>query len=471
MNDIDVQALRRIRCIFQCRCVLVAIFILGCGAADQLRTASGLPHTGCAGEYEATLTTFLSRSGAITSTLPPWDLPEATLEHLYETAKYQLETCWGHSGRYWQFRLPSLSNLLNGAPQTVFGVCSPSVCDHEDVVREVLPRFVISFLAVLNSIDDTLRILPELQKEAEIVELSHWSKLSLDFVIAGLGHCGTSSLHMNLDQHPGITFTSLDEELLPWELHQMSGGVETDTYRVLPHKVDIDTFNDKWGKGSTPRHRALGLCNPNIYKDGRVRRALAHVPNLKIILVTCDPVDRFEKYFFRFHHCQGQKEYEGRNQKEFAEQGCHESIQVALDDNEKLTVASDVIIGNHLQVLGSLFGPRLILFHQDSLADSPKELYSWLAGNLGVSPFPAATNFRHYNSRKGHRTDLCQNETLLEALRGRLEPEYKAIEEALQSTGMTVPVVLSSRRTRCHRADKELVETGPRCWDRECYVK
>lgn len=50
------------------------------------------------------------------------------------------------------------------------------------------------------------------EAQVEMSELSHWSKFQLDFIIAGLDNCGTTSLGRWLNQVDSIEFSRFGEE-------------------------------------------------------------------------------------------------------------------------------------------------------------------------------------------------------------------------------------------------------------------
>lgn len=50
------------------------------------------------------------------------------------------------------------------------------------------------------------------EPQLAVAELSHWSHFRLDFVIAGLDNCGTTSLGRWLQQLDDIEFSRLGEE-------------------------------------------------------------------------------------------------------------------------------------------------------------------------------------------------------------------------------------------------------------------
>merc|ERR1712187_765663 len=96
-------------------------------------------------------------------------------------------------------------------------------------------------------------------------------------------------------------------------------------------------------------------------------------------------------------------------------------------------------------------GPRLLLVHQQWLREEPRKLYNSLAAFLGAAPFAEEAVFHKYNSQRGPRTGICQNQSHVRTLRRRLSPEYRTLEQSFRFAGLSVPLDLAYRRTRCDR--------------------
>ena len=127
------------------------------------------------------------------------------------------------------------------------------------------------------------------EPQLAVAELSHWSHFRLDFVIAGLDNCGTTSLGRWLQQLDDIEFSRLGEE----------DDFFFENDRLLPFLSEVERFNSQWKS-----HRTLkGLRHPSLWAHLRVRMALARIPQLKVLLVVCDPLSRVDKAFWWYHIC------------------------------------------------------------------------------------------------------------------------------------------------------------------------
>ncbi|CAK8999217.1 unnamed protein product [Durusdinium trenchii] len=111
----------------------------------------------------------------------------------------------------------------------------------------------------------------------------------------------------------------------------------------------------------------------------------------------------------------------------------------------------------HLKVILEIFSTRrLLILHQASLRRTPRETYDHAARWLGArSGFSAAYRFRRRQYRLGHRTDLCHNVSLQEALKRRLVLEYGTFLWAISlQAGAGFPqreaqAELEEHRSRC----------------------
>merc|ERR1711971_355046 len=130
----------------------------------------------------------------------------------------------------------------------------------------------------------------------QLAELTGFDAINLDFVIAGVGICGTTSLKKNLALHPDIGFT-----------HNMdSFFFAVVQHRLLPTVEMVDQFNRHWSE-AVPRPRILGMWNPLLFGSALVRAALLRIPKLLVVMVVCDPVSRLEKYWFTHISCQARR--------------------------------------------------------------------------------------------------------------------------------------------------------------------
>jgi len=376
------------------------------------------------------------------------------LERSYHFADSQHFACTVNAGRYWRAamnvhvsQMVAWLNLQNessrfarseiwgqlgggGVPfeeMVVFrgGVCSPASCDQELVEVEVLPRYLGHFL--LPQLGGTVSFPLVGPGQFQALELASWSSLSLQFAIVGTARCGTTSLQRNLDQHPDIVFTQPEAEDDFFVAHDGS---------YLPSKIAVDDFNKRFVASDSGRSIILGFYNSLILDSPLQRMVLARIPNLTVILVVCDPIGQFEKTYYA--KCCGEENI-----------SCTCSMTPVLDDPETL---SNALAGHKLHEMRSLFGSRLIVIHQSALRVMPRQVYNALALNLGVQPFDPSMDFYQWNAHKGHRTDLCRNASLLQALQQHFEADYVALEGFFVDSGLTVPAELQLRATRCDRA-------------------
>lgn len=347
-------------------------------------------------------------------------------ELLLATASAQVEACWAHGGRYWDADV----RMLGSRNQSIrFGMCAPWECSDAQARQEIVPAH--------------LRQVPSLKFEhafglrSYLSELSHWSAMALDFAIVGIDNCGTTSLHRNLERHPNLAFTSSSED---WLFYQ---------YGVLPRRSKVEQVNAKVIAASSgqPR-RLLGLKNPTMWASPVARSALSTIKDLRVIVIVCDLMSRFEKYFWRYHYCRkGVKLSPGST--------CKPSIAAALEDPKLLEQGR---VSTHLREVASLFGPDALVLHQDDLRNTPHAAYSKLTKFLGVQPFPSDYAYGRYNSRKGHRTDLCRNESLQRRLKRVWSKDYATISTMLTAVGYPP----QHWKTRCERPD-ELADDGRSC--------
>eukprot|EP00928_Gymnodinium_smaydae_P086227 TRINITY_DN7014_c0_g1_i3.p1 TRINITY_DN7014_c0_g1~~TRINITY_DN7014_c0_g1_i3.p1 ORF type:complete len:502 (-),score=106.98 TRINITY_DN7014_c0_g1_i3:196-1701(-) len=464
----------------------------------------------CVDQYESRLESFALLSGVQTTFVPEEHRPAAFWEHLVNAtrralgsreqlldgvhstgywaealvsmAETQLFGCWIAGGRFWEVELPldafvaalprHVSELwiaTFGAPALLrSGFCAPSVCEASDVETIVVAKYLQWLLARILGVGD-VHVTP-LLGQAEARELSHWSKLSLDFVVAGLSSCGTTSLHRNLALHSELAFTTDDED-------NFFNRLSYPERKILPLKIKVDEFNHRRGMRLDQRERSviLGLCNPAIFQDQLARNTISRIPHLKVVIVVCDPLSRMEKLLFATRcarHAGGSQHLGGESVDGGSASADAKSCLTVLQEfaaaprtAEPPQWLAGSFVGSHLRELRRIFGPRLLVLHQEQLRLAPLETYANLAAELGASrSFPAGVDFRRYNSMKGPRTGMCSNMSLVHALQRRLGSDYNAIGQTLAESGVrTGPDLLF--RTRCHRKE-ELSERAPHCPNR-----
>lgn len=418
----------------------------------------------CIIEFEARLKEFLDFSGAPTtalvSNLVGQEPPDERVLQYFERVEMQAGFCWRTmGGRYWDVMVESTrymeSFMIAGTwchkckeefefrwkstPHQIFGgVCAPASCDEQQVVDRIIPRFIAHILMF----DVTLP--PPLPGDASAKELSHWSQLQLDFAIAGVNNCGTTSLLYNLGTHPGIAFSGSALKL-----------AEDDFFfrhnRLLPYRDEVETFNFQWLSHGSDRDKVKGMKHPGLFHNERVRLAMSRIPRLKVYVILCDPVSRLEKIFLNYHSCAKSGSTGGRGLP-LQTSGTARCFENAAAVAEEPLIRMRWEVGSKLLRLKELLGPGLRVMHQESLRKNGPHTYRSLAGQLGAGEFPNDVSFGRYNAQLGHRTNLCHNATLIIELQRLLSSEYDVFEELLLQEG-SLPQELLHRLTRCDRAE------------------
>jgi len=186
------------------------------------------------------------------------------------------------------------------------------------------------------------------------------------------------------------------------------------------------------------------------------------MPRVRVVVIVCDPLGLFEKNFFKtvwcHHDVAAAVRRHDKSGTRHPDAPCERSIAVALHQPGYL----DLGLVPHLQDLHEQLGQRALVFHQETLREHPKEVFDNVTSFIGITSFPPWFRYRRYNSRKGHRSDLCRNKSLAHALKWRLAPEYRAIEEALAAAGADITREVRRRKNRCDR-EEELDDRAPRC--------
>eukprot|EP00929_Paragymnodinium_shiwhaense_P000537 TRINITY_DN100782_c0_g1_i1.p1 TRINITY_DN100782_c0_g1~~TRINITY_DN100782_c0_g1_i1.p1 ORF type:complete len:487 (+),score=86.04 TRINITY_DN100782_c0_g1_i1:184-1644(+) len=393
---------------------------------------------------------------------------------LLKDVQRQLSACKEYGGRYWEVNVnvtlylemmtkTSMDALKEYCPSFFrtpsfrLSMCTPRICEGQTVATVLTQMEVTHRLCHADHF-----ILPEPRPhQVEAFELADWSELSLDFVIMGVQTCGTSSLWQNLAKHPEIGFT-----------HDLESDTDyffalTTQTRLLPTVEQVQDFNGQWTT-SRPRPPIVGLRHVVLMVYALQRMMVAQIPNLRAIVVVCEPLGRLEKYLHT--RCQNAlRESHGDAQTsadvvtEYCEQQYLPQLFHMPGSASWRDFMSTVFLAEHLQDLQTLLGERLIIFHQDQMKEeTSRTFYNDLAARLGAAtPFPDSVTFGRYNSVRGRRSGLCGNASLVQALKKTLEPDYRAIERALAVAGQGVPQGLLQRKTRCD--DSAALAEHPPC--------
>ena len=113
--------------------------------------------------------------------------------------------------------------------------------------------------------------------------------MELHFIIAGFSKCGTTTLYSLLSDHPDIfMLPAKDNGFLANPDYQQ----HWDKYESL---LDDVTAESVFGEANVP----YGGSGSEIISRQRI---LKHFPNIKLIFLARDPIDRIESSFREYHH-------------------------------------------------------------------------------------------------------------------------------------------------------------------------
>ncbi|CAE7687264.1 mpl1, partial [Symbiodinium sp. CCMP2456] len=346
------------------------------------------------------------------------------------------------------FHLSSLPKVLQN------NVCVPAGCSRQDIADSVLPLFYEAVLfrhwSATTAVARSRNLLLNVSRFVSIHEMGHWQDLHLDFAILGVDHCGTTSLHRHLSEHPSIVFSEEGEDWFFWNKAR----------RLLPHRSWISEFESRMAAaaaakrtltGSSPRIR--GIVNPRFFFNALLRKALSLIPQLKVLVVVCDPLGRLERRYADFSACAT------RGSVGPGHPPCSEQVQDLLEHRHGQLdwLWRSSALEQPLTSTFQHFSHRTLLLHRDWMRDAPGLFFHGAANFLGAS-WEKLPSFRRFNAWGGHRTDLCRNRTLTRALRLALEPEYAALERFLELSG-ALPSALRLRiKAILNAAQKNLYE-------------
>lgn len=293
----------------------------------------------------------------------------------------------------------------------------------------------------------------------------------LDFAIVGVTHCGTSALQWNLRNHPEIVFVGGQVEF-DWEPLR--------SRRLLPTKDEIAMFNEqgrieeakkapgarhkeRGGVGKPPLLRGVNF-NAMIRAEAYELHALLMTnPNLRAVVVLCDPVDRFEKRAWLFHFCGEQWLGAGGTKP------CISSIRDVANSSRTwsflATKTGATRLGSLLRRLRTFFRERLLVIHQQTLLARPRAAYDFVARFLGAGAFGPEASFDVVNAAKGHRTDLCRQglEDVLRLVKRKHARDYAAIREVLQDSWRWLPESLRPGELQDIWVPERIYERQSRC--------
>ena len=386
--------------------------------AWRLHLLGALAEARCLEDFEAHFAFLAELSGAPTAAQADYFLSlEGNAAYVLNISEVSASLCWASQARYWELKLRKrlyfdwiddlsdchgcealVERVKQLAPQISIGFCAPESCEASEVRRDLAAKY---FMAVLRSPID----FPP-SEQLQVQELSHWSQLRLDFLVAGVEHCGTTSLGRWLQQLEAVEFSCQGEDDFFFQ-HD----------RLLPFVTEVETFNQKWRSKETLK----GLRHPNLWSHLRVRMALARIPNLLVLVAVCDPLSRLEKAFWWNHICNPSLPHP-EDVALTRPEGCYESISSLLDPESKISVKS-FEMQRSLEHLKQLYQKRLFVVHQDFMRDQPRETFLEVVSWLGIPEIPIELQLGRHNHRPGHRTDLCHNSTLVNIFKMALSSE------------------------------------------------
>ena len=107
----------------------------------------------------------------------------------------------------------------------------------------------------------------------EIEELLPWESFDVDFAIGGIDSCGTASLHLNLDQHPELSFASTSDA----DYYFTNALAD----RLLPLRTQVEKYNarvqfakEEKRKRTGVEPHIVGICIPMFFSLGLARQRL-----------------------------------------------------------------------------------------------------------------------------------------------------------------------------------------------------
>jgi len=295
-------------------------------------------------------------------------------------------------------------------------MCVPNCCSQEDVESHLVAPY-------FNSIASTTQSAME---NITSQEVSHWADLPLDFVLIGLDGCGTTSLRRNLAKHPDLNFTSLkvfgqDEDYFLIEMARQTLPFMKQVQKLVRHRAPMRTAK-------------VGIYNPLMWKEELLEHLLGNIPNLRVVVAVCDPLDRFERKMDLEVVRKGGNA-EGR---EFLK------LVTEFIESEARSIYFQIPVASWVKN----YGHQILLIEKD-MQDAPETLER-ITDFLDIRPFPQHVRFKRYNSRGGKHSRFCSNAKLLESLKVSFEPEYQQLEEIL---GAGASQRLRARQSRCEVPD------------------
>ncbi len=240
---------------------------------------------------------------------------------------------------------------------------------------------------------------------------------SLDFLVIGAARSGTTSLHEYLRRHPGVQvpankeapfFVTRDEYHRGWDrlaLRLFGGGPEKEgrTYgKVTPQYMAGSLY---WVQSRPPQGDPLdlvGTADPEVAATIVPRRIAAHRPDIKLVAILRDPVERALSHY-RHASAQG---WETRP----PDMAFRDALQPTALDCARLMpgeyLSSYVAFGEYARILGGyldVFDPaQLCILSYLDLRDKPASTLRRVLQHIGqddhVVPSIVGERFNASNS-------------------------------------------------------------------------
>ena len=189
--------------------------------------------------------------------------------------------------------------------------------------------------------------------------------MKLHFVVAGFSKCGTTTLCTMLMAHPHLFIPPRAKE--PRFFSREDYPLYWNWYRNFFYAAPADALLGEGSVSYTEYEFALAS----------VKRLSRHFPEIKIILIARDPVDRIESSYREMHHSG-------------TDWGIHCPFNIWDALAKMPNMLNDTKYGEILHLYQQhLPKEQILILFQEDLKARPKEVLSQCFNFLGVAPMPA----------------------------------------------------------------------------------